>query len=158
MCSIKVDLSNLPLIFSVFKPFERFWICKFFRSGFGYAGFSDLEELWARRLPDDFQEVFWRSLLPCIPFITNLSVFGKFLCLIFLHLVTFCCIKFIHFSQTKTLQTHSNLFDLKTLNFICIFHFCLMSFSLIYLFVASLYSDGSHLPLGYVLWLLNGFF
>ena len=62
--------------------------------------------------------------------------FGKFLCLIFLHLVTSCCIKFIPFFQTKTLQTHSNLFDFKTLNFIWIFHFCLMSFSLIYVFVA----------------------
>ena len=31
MCSIKVDLS---LIFSVFKSFERFLICRFFRSGF----------------------------------------------------------------------------------------------------------------------------
>uniref|UniRef100_A0A0D3D570 Uncharacterized protein n=1 Tax=Brassica oleracea var. oleracea TaxID=109376 RepID=A0A0D3D570_BRAOL len=42
--------------------------------------------------------------------------FSKFLCLIFLHLVTSCCIKFLPFSQTKTLQTHSNnLFDLKTL-------------------------------------------
>ena len=40
------------------------------------------------------------------------------------------------FFQTKTLQTHSNLFNLKTLNFIWIFHFCIMSFSLIYLFVA----------------------
>ncbi|KAF3584508.1 hypothetical protein F2Q69_00028021 [Brassica cretica] len=32
------------------------------RSRFGYAGFSDLEDFWARRLPgslpDDFQEVF----------------------------------------------------------------------------------------------------
>ncbi|KAL0733958.1 hypothetical protein Bca4012_010168 [Brassica carinata] len=36
----------------------------------------------------------------------------------FLHLVIFCCIKFLSFSQTKTLQTHSNLFDLKTPNFI----------------------------------------
>ncbi|KAL0687314.1 hypothetical protein Bca4012_086991 [Brassica carinata] len=44
--------------------------------------------------------------------------FGKFLCLIFLHLVTSYCIKFLLFSQTKTLQTHSNLFDLKTPNFI----------------------------------------
>ncbi|KAL0669041.1 hypothetical protein Bca4012_031745 [Brassica carinata] len=42
----------------------------------------------------------------------------KFLCLIFLHLVTSCCIKFLLFSQTKTLQTHYNLFDLKTPNFI----------------------------------------
>ena len=60
--------------------------------------------------------------------------FGKFLCLIFLHLVTSCCIKFLLFSQTKTLQTHSNLFDLKTPNFIWIFQFYLMSFLLIYLF------------------------
>ncbi|KAF3562854.1 hypothetical protein DY000_02011933 [Brassica cretica] len=30
----------------------------FFRSGFGYAGFSDVEDFWARRLPDDFHEVF----------------------------------------------------------------------------------------------------
>ena len=44
--------------------------------------------------------------------------------------------KFIFFSQTKTLQTHSNLFDLKRLNFIWNFHFCLVSFWLIYLFVA----------------------
>ncbi|KAF3598065.1 hypothetical protein DY000_02023841 [Brassica cretica] len=54
----------------------------FFRSGFGYAGFSDLEDFWARRLPDNFEEIFqttsrkvfrW-SLLPCLPFITDLSV------------------------------------------------------------------------------------
>ena len=136
MCSIKVDLSNIPLIFSIFKPFERFWRCRFFRSGFGYAGFSYLEDFWARRLPDDFQKVFWRSLLPCLPFIIDLSVlvssyvdfssFGNLL----LH-------KIHTFSQTKTLQTHYNLFDLKTPNFIWIFHFCLISFSLIYLFVAS---------------------
>nr|VDC90948.1 unnamed protein product [Brassica oleracea] len=30
-------LSNFSLIFSVFKPFERFWRCRFFRSGFGYT-------------------------------------------------------------------------------------------------------------------------
>ncbi|KAL0661943.1 hypothetical protein Bca4012_098780 [Brassica carinata] len=39
--------------------------------------------------------------------------FGKFLCLIFLHLVTSYCKKFLPFSQTKTLHTHSNLFVLK---------------------------------------------
>ncbi|KAF2614897.1 hypothetical protein F2Q70_00009619 [Brassica cretica] len=33
-------------------------IKRFFRSGFGYAGFLDLENFWARRLPDDFLEVF----------------------------------------------------------------------------------------------------
>ncbi|KAF3601384.1 hypothetical protein F2Q69_00037777 [Brassica cretica] len=38
--------SHIPLIY------------RFFRSRFGYAGFSDLEDFWARRLPDDFQEVF----------------------------------------------------------------------------------------------------
>ncbi|KAL0700684.1 hypothetical protein Bca4012_056806 [Brassica carinata] len=52
------------------------------------------------------------------PFHNRSECFGKFICLIFLHLVTSCCIKFIHFSQTKTVQTHYNLFDLKTLNFI----------------------------------------
>ncbi|KAL0705658.1 hypothetical protein Bca4012_072083 [Brassica carinata] len=52
------------------------------------------------------------------PFHNRSERFGKFLCLIFFHLVTSCCIKFIHFFQTKTLQTHSNLFELKTLNFI----------------------------------------
>ncbi|KAF3487694.1 hypothetical protein F2Q69_00054062 [Brassica cretica] len=31
---------------------------RFFISGFGYGGFSDLDDFWARRLPDDFQEVF----------------------------------------------------------------------------------------------------
>jgi len=70
VCSIKVDLSNLPLILSVFKPFKRFWICRFFRSGFGYAGFSDLEDvlddLPGSRLKynalDDFQEVFQTTL------------------------------------------------------------------------------------------------
>ncbi|KAF3590390.1 hypothetical protein DY000_02023852 [Brassica cretica] len=30
----------------------------FFRSGFGYAGFSYLENFWTRRLPDDFEEDF----------------------------------------------------------------------------------------------------
>ncbi|KAL0660887.1 hypothetical protein Bca4012_097724 [Brassica carinata] len=52
------------------------------------------------------------------PFHNRSESFGKFLCLILLHLVTSFCIKFLHFSQTKTLQTHSNLFDLKTPNFI----------------------------------------
>ena len=70
------------------------------------------------------------------PFHNRSERFGKCLCLIYLHLVTSCCIKFLHFSQTKTLQTNYNLFDLKTPNFIWIFYFCLMSFSLIYLFVA----------------------
>ncbi|KAF3492599.1 hypothetical protein DY000_02056409 [Brassica cretica] len=36
--------------------------------------FSDLKDFWARRLLDDFQEVLWRSLLPCLPFIIDLSV------------------------------------------------------------------------------------
>ncbi|WZZ71171.1 hypothetical protein YC2023_082541 [Brassica napus] len=52
------------------------------------------------------------------PFHNRSEGFGKFLCLIFLHLVTLCSIKFLHFSQTKILQTHFNLFDLKTPNFI----------------------------------------
>ncbi|KAG5393358.1 hypothetical protein IGI04_023321, partial [Brassica rapa subsp. trilocularis] len=75
---LKVDLSNLPLIFSSFKPFERFWICRFFRSGFDMQAFH----IWktsgttyltkcTRRLPgsfpDDFQEVFQT---------TSISVFG----------------------------------------------------------------------------------
>ncbi|KAF2554304.1 hypothetical protein F2Q68_00036321 [Brassica cretica] len=30
---------------------------KIFRSGFGYSGFSGLEDFCARRIPDDFQEV-----------------------------------------------------------------------------------------------------
>ena len=57
---LKVDLSILdmyfcvfyknkfiyfPLILSVFKSFECFWICRFFRSWFGYAGFSDMEDV-----------------------------------------------------------------------------------------------------------------
>ncbi|CAG7863791.1 unnamed protein product [Brassica rapa] len=58
---------------------------------------------------DDFQESLFHN---------RSEHFGKFLCLIFLHLVTSCCIKFLLFSQTKTLQTHSNHFDLKTPNFI----------------------------------------
>ena len=116
---VKVDISNLSLIFFVFKSFERFWICRFFKSWFGYVCFSDLEDFWGRRLPMS-------------PFHNGSERFGKFLCLIFLHLVTFCCIKFIHFFQTKTLQTHTNLFDTK---FIIKIHFCLMSFSLIYLFI-----------------------
>ena len=148
LCSIKVDIYNLPLIFSVFKSFERFWICRFFRFGFGYAGFSDLEELWDDLLVSrlkynalgDFQDNLPGSLLTesshMSPFHNRFERFGKFLCLIFLHLVTSCCIKFLPFSQTKTLHTHSNLFYLKTPNFIWIFHFCLMFFSLIYLLVA----------------------
>ena len=92
----------------------------------------------------DFQEVVWTSrkssglhgsLLTKSPFHNRSERFGKFLCLIFLHLVTSCCIKFLLFFQTKTLQTHSNLFDLKTPNFIWIFQFCLMAFLLIYFFL-----------------------
>nr|VDD22213.1 unnamed protein product [Brassica oleracea] len=52
------------------------------------------------------------------PFHNRSERFCKFLCLIFLHLVTSCCIRFLPFFQTKTLQTHSNLFDLKKTNFI----------------------------------------
>ena len=197
MCSINVDLSNLPLIFSIFKSFERFWICRFFRSGFDMQVFQIwktswttyllvvwkssgsrldfLEVFWQSRL--DFQEVVWTSrkssglqgsrldfrevvwtsrksselhgsLLTKSPFHNRSERFGKFLCLIFLHLVTSCCIKFLLFSQTKTLQTHSNLFDLKTPNFIWIFQFCLMSFLLIYLFCRFLirwYSSSTNL-------------
>ncbi|KAL0650601.1 hypothetical protein Bca4012_093292 [Brassica carinata] len=51
-------------------------------------------------------QVWKTSRLPA--FIIDLNVLVSFS----------CCIKFIHFSQTKTLQTHSNLFDLKTLNII----------------------------------------
>ncbi|CAG7864315.1 unnamed protein product, partial [Brassica rapa] len=36
--------------------------------------FLDLEDFWARRLPDDFQEAFLQNLLSCIPFIIDLSV------------------------------------------------------------------------------------
>ncbi|KAF3522922.1 hypothetical protein F2Q69_00048925 [Brassica cretica] len=74
---LKIDLSILDM---------------FFRSGFGYAGFSDLEDVWddlpVSRLKynalDDFQEVFQTSGLPgsrltesslmSLPFITDLSV------------------------------------------------------------------------------------
>ncbi|CAG7902039.1 unnamed protein product [Brassica rapa] len=41
--------------------------------------FSDLEDFWARRLPDDFREVFRQSLLPCLPFIIDLNVLISFL-------------------------------------------------------------------------------
>ncbi|WZZ15805.1 hypothetical protein YC2023_108894 [Brassica napus] len=59
----------------------------------------------------------WKYLTKS-PFHNRSERFGKFFCLIFLHLVTSCCIKFLLFSQTKTLQTYSNLFDLKTPKFI----------------------------------------
>ncbi|KAF3542852.1 hypothetical protein DY000_02007098 [Brassica cretica] len=46
---------------------------KVFQNGFGYACFSDMEDFWARknfrRLPGSIP-----CLLPCLPFITNLSV------------------------------------------------------------------------------------
>ncbi|CAG7889263.1 unnamed protein product [Brassica rapa] len=58
------------------------------------------------------------SLLTKSLFNNRSERFGKFLCLIFSHLITSCCIKFLLFSQTNILQTHSNLFDLKTPNFI----------------------------------------
>ncbi|KAF2589228.1 hypothetical protein F2Q70_00039585 [Brassica cretica] len=35
----------------------------FFRSEFGYVGFSDLENFWARKLPDDFYEVFQTAFM-----------------------------------------------------------------------------------------------
>uniref|UniRef100_A0A0D3BTB1 Uncharacterized protein n=1 Tax=Brassica oleracea var. oleracea TaxID=109376 RepID=A0A0D3BTB1_BRAOL len=95
------DLSNLPLIFSVLSHLNVF----------GDAGFSDLEDFWARRLPDDFQEDFLmtsrkssrrlpRSLLtessPMSPFHNRYERFDKFLCLIFLHLVLNQMVLIIH--------------------------------------------------------------
>ncbi|KAF3538751.1 hypothetical protein F2Q69_00021298 [Brassica cretica] len=47
MVATKMDFHHMVLIFHSFKDF------------------SDLKYFWARRLLDDFQEVFWRSLLPC---------------------------------------------------------------------------------------------
>ncbi|KAL0652184.1 hypothetical protein Bca4012_094875 [Brassica carinata] len=44
--SIKIDLSNLPLIFSVFKSFERFLIYRFFRSGFDMQVFQIWKTFW----------------------------------------------------------------------------------------------------------------
>ena len=124
MCSINIDLSNLPLIFSIFKSFERFWICRFFRSGFNMQVF----QIW-KTSGTTYLLVVWKSSGLLGSLLTKSSGlpgsrldfserFGKFLCLIFLHLVISSCIKFLLFSQTKTLQTHFNLFDLKTPNFI----------------------------------------
>ncbi|KAF2579036.1 hypothetical protein F2Q68_00003535 [Brassica cretica] len=74
----------------------------FFRSGFGYAGFSDLEDIWddllVSRLKyntlDDFQEIVWTSwkssdgvFSHLSPFHNRSKRFDKFLCLIFLHLL-----------------------------------------------------------------------
>ncbi|KAF3511611.1 hypothetical protein F2Q69_00005314 [Brassica cretica] len=74
----------------------------FFRSGFGYAGFSDLEDvlddLPVSRLKynalDDFLEVVWTSwkssdgvFSHVSPFHNRSECFGKLLCLVFLHLV-----------------------------------------------------------------------
>ena len=56
MCSVKVDLSNLSLIFSVFKPFERFWICRFFRSGFNMQVF----QIW-KTSGTTYLLVVWKS-------------------------------------------------------------------------------------------------
>ena len=66
-------------------------------------------------------EDFMKVLTECShmsPFYNRSECFDKFLCLIFLHFVTSCCIKFLPFSKTKTLQPQYNLFDLKTPNFI----------------------------------------
>uniref|UniRef100_A0A0D3DMD3 Uncharacterized protein n=1 Tax=Brassica oleracea var. oleracea TaxID=109376 RepID=A0A0D3DMD3_BRAOL len=70
------DLSNLPLIFSVFKSFERFWRYRFFRSG---------------RLQD--------SLLtepsPILPFIIDLKVlvFNQMVLIFHLNMYFVCSIK-----------------------------------------------------------------
>ena len=51
VCSIKIDLSNFPIIFFVLKQFERFWICMFFRSESDFGGLLKYNAL------KDFQEL-----------------------------------------------------------------------------------------------------
>ena len=76
---------------------------------FGYEGFSDLKDFWGD-LPvgrlkynalEDFQNDLPGSLLTesshISPFHNRSECFGKFKCMIFLHLVTSCCIKFLPF-------------------------------------------------------------
>ncbi|KAG5397389.1 hypothetical protein IGI04_019203 [Brassica rapa subsp. trilocularis] len=58
VCSIKVYLSNFPLIFSVLKPFERFLIL--------YAGFSDLDLIYMFLSGSDFERPMG-SLLGSLP-------------------------------------------------------------------------------------------
>ncbi|KAF3522797.1 hypothetical protein F2Q69_00051295 [Brassica cretica] len=60
MAATKMVFHHMVLIFHSFKGrFNNFrYVFLFFRSEFGYAGFSDLEDFWARGLPDDFQQVF----------------------------------------------------------------------------------------------------
>ncbi|CAG7909480.1 unnamed protein product, partial [Brassica rapa] len=52
---------NLSLIFSVFKSFEHFFICRFFRSGadFGRYMGSLLGSLLKYNAPEDFLEVLF---------------------------------------------------------------------------------------------------
>ena len=45
------------------------------------------------------QEVFWRSLLSCFFLHNKYESFGKFSCLMFLHLVTFCCLNILPFEK-----------------------------------------------------------
>ena len=109
---------NSYLIFEVFLCFECFWICMFFRSE------TDLE---------DFQRSLLGSLLifnalkaswkfsgrllaessPMSLFHNRYECLDKFLCLIFLHLVTSDCLKFLPFSQIKNFQPLLNLLKLE---------------------------------------------
>ncbi|KAG5399754.1 hypothetical protein IGI04_014361 [Brassica rapa subsp. trilocularis] len=55
-CSIKVYLYHLPIIFSVFKPFEHFLICRS-RAEFGRLMGSLLGSFLKYNTIEDFQEV-----------------------------------------------------------------------------------------------------
>ena len=75
-----------------------------------YAGFLDLSQtledfqgsflgsLLTYNALEDFLEVLWQSLLPCLFFITNLSVLVVSM-FVFLHWVTFCCLKLLPFEN-----------------------------------------------------------
>nr|VDD30012.1 unnamed protein product [Brassica oleracea] len=74
------------------------------------ACFSDLDldmqvfQIWKTSGLEDFLEVSGSLLTessPMSPFHNRSERFGKFLCLIFLHLVTSCCIK-LPFQTTST--------------------------------------------------------
>nr|VDD37819.1 unnamed protein product [Brassica oleracea] len=76
-------------------PFERFWICRFFKFGFDMQVFQIWKTSRTTYLRLPFQSSgLSGSLLTKSPFHNRSERFGKFLCLIFLHLVNSCGIKF----------------------------------------------------------------
>ena len=112
---------------------------------FGRLPGSLLGNLLTYNVLKDFLEVFRRSLLPCLLFHYRSECFGKFLCLIFLHLITSGCsylflkLKLSNLSKSLRTWKHQTLYQ--------IYHFLSHVFRTNSSCFAGFLSHGSHLLL-----------